>query len=479
MTPTSQAFKTIHKDELTKFDKRGAVLRGTSMVDARRKTSCAELDVDDPDGYQALRSKAANIKDVVLANLPDYLETFANNAEAAGAKVHFAADASDAREIIQTIIRAKQARVIVKSKSMVSEEIDLNAALEADGYRVIETDLGEFILQLEHEHPSHIVLPAVHKPKVEVERMFNKLYASPMGASADELAQTARRVIRQDFLDAEVGISGGNFLIADTGSIVIVENEGNARLTTSLPKCHIAIVGIEKVIPSINDLPIFLNLLSRSATGQRSTVFVSTITGPKTEQEPDGPEEMHIVLVDNRRSTILADDKLRPILRCIRCAACVNTCPVYQQIGGHSYGWVYTGPIGAILDPVLLGLENAYHLPYASSLCGACTEVCPVKIPIDDILVEHRRRTVSASLTGQAEAIAMASFATVMVNHNLYEAATRLAAVMPSSNGRMSRMPLPVITDWQSSRDLPAIKGPRFRDIWKQRLAADGADHGA
>ena len=479
MTPTSKAFKTIHKDELTKLDKRGAVLRGTSMVDSRRKTSCAELDTDDPDGYQTLRSKAANIKDVVLADLPDYLETFANNAEAAGARVHFASDASDARGIVQTIIRSKQAKVIVKSKSMVSEEIDLNAALEADGYRVIETDLGEFILQLEQEHPSHIVLPAVHKPKVEVERMFNKLYASPMGASADELAQTARRVIRQDFLDAEVGISGGNFLIADTGSIVIVENEGNARLTTSLPKCHIAIVGIEKVIPSINDLPIFLNLLSRSATGQRSTVFVSTITGPKTVQEPDGPEEMHIVLVDNRRSTILADDKLRPILRCIRCAACVNTCPVYQQIGGHSYGWVYTGPIGAILDPVLLGLENAYHLPYASSLCGACTEVCPVKIPIDDILVEHRRRTVSASLTGQAESIAMASFATVMVNHNLYEAATRLAAVMPSSNGRMSRMPLPVITDWQSSRDLPAIKGPRFRDIWKQRLAADGADHGA
>lgn len=479
MTPTSQSFKTIHKEELTKFDKRGAVLRGTSMVDARRKTSCAELDVDDPDGYQALRSKAANIKDVVLANLPDFLETFANNAEDAGASVHFASDASDAREIIQTIIRAKQAKVVVKSKSMVSEEIDLNSALEGDGYRVIETDLGEFILQLEHEHPSHIVLPAVHKPKVEVERMFNKLYASPMGASADELAQTARRVIRQDFLDAEVGISGGNFLIADTGSIVIVENEGNARLTTSLPKCHIAIVGIEKVIPSINDLPIFLNLLSRSATGQRSTVFVSTITGPKTVQEPDGPEEMHIVLVDNRRSTILADDKLRPILRCIRCAACVNTCPVYQQIGGHSYGWVYTGPIGAILDPVLLGLENAYHLPYASSLCGACTEVCPVKIPIDDILVEHRRRTVSASLTGPAEAIAMASFASVMVNHNLYEAATRLAAVMPSSNGRMSRMPLPVITDWQSSRDLPAIKGPRFRDIWKQRLAAAGAENGA
>jgi len=479
MTPTSKAFKSIHKDELTKFDKRGAVLRGTTTVDSRRKSACAELDSDDPDGYQALRTKAANIKDVVLADLPRFLESFAENAEAAGAAVHFAADASDARTIIQDIIRAKNARVIVKSKSMVSEEIDLNAALENDGYKVIETDLGEFILQLEDEHPSHIVLPAVHKPKVEVERMFNKLYASPMGASADELAQTARRVIRQDFLDAEVGISGGNFLVADTGSIVIVENEGNARLTTSLPKCHIAIVGIEKIIPSINDLPIFLNLLSRSATGQRSTVFVSTITGPKATHEPDGPEEMHIVLVDNRRSTILADEKLRPILRCIRCAACVNTCPVYQQIGGHSYGWVYTGPIGAILDPVLLGLENAYHLPYASSLCGACTEVCPVKIPIDDILVEHRRRTVSASLTGPAEALAMASFAKVMINHNLYEAATRLAAVMPSTNGRTARMPLPVITDWQSSRDLPAIKGPRFRDIWKQRLSKSGVGDGS
>jgi L-lactate dehydrogenase complex protein LldF len=479
MTPTSKSFKDIHETELTKFDMRAAVLRGTSTVDARRKTACAELDTDDPSGYQALRTRAASIKDAVLADLPSYIDMFANNAEAAGATIHFASDAADARTSIQNIIRSKGAKVIVKSKSMVSEEIDLNAALELDGYRVIETDLGEFILQLEHEHPSHIVLPAVHKPKVEVERMFNKLYDSPIGASADELAQTARRVIRQDFLDAEVGISGGNFLVADTGSIVIVENEGNARLTTSLPKCHIAIVGIEKIIPSIDDLPLFLNLLSRSATGQRSTVFVSTITGPKTSEEPDGPEEMHIVLVDNRRSTILADEELRPILRCIRCAACVNTCPVYQQIGGHAYGWVYSGPIGAILDPVLLGLENAYHLPYASSLGGACTEVCPVKIPIDDILVEHRKRAVSASLTGSLEAMAMASFATVMVNHNLYEAATRLAAVMPSSNGRTSRLPLPVITDWQSSRDLPAIKGPRFRDIWKQRLAAAGANHGA
>jgi L-lactate dehydrogenase complex protein LldF len=478
MTPTSKSFKDIHETELSKFDMRAAVLRGTSMVDARRKTACSELDSDDPSGYQALRTRAANIKDTVLADLPAYIEFFADNAEAAGAIVHFAADAADARTSILDIIRSTGAKVVVKSKSMVSEEIDLNAALELDGYRVIETDLGEFILQLEHEHPSHIVLPAVHKPKVEVERMFNKLYDSPIGASADDLAQTARRVIRQDFLDAEVGISGGNFLVADTGSIVIVENEGNARLTTSLPKCHIAIVGIEKIIPTMSDLPLFLNLLSRSATGQRSTVFVSTITGPKAVDEPDGPEEMHIVLVDNRRSTILADEKLRPILRCIRCAACVNTCPVYQQIGGHAYGWVYSGPIGAILDPVLLGLENSYHLPYASSLCGACTEVCPVKIPIDDILVEHRRRAVGASLTGSLEAMAMASFATVMVNHNLYEAATRLAAVMPSSNGRTTRLPLPVITDWQSSRDLPAIKGPRFRDIWKQRLASAGANHG-
>lgn len=479
MKPTSKSFKSIHVDELTKVDKRGAVLRGTSMVDSRRKVACAELDTDDVAGYQGLRTQAAAVKDATIANLPGFIEMFTQSAEAAGAQVHFAIDASDARATIQEIIRSKGAKVIVKSKSMVSEEIDLNAALELDGYRVIETDLGEFILQLEHEHPSHIVLPAVHKPKVEVERMFNKLYDSPMGASADDLAQTARNVIRQDFLDAEVGISGGNFLIADTGSIVIVENEGNARLTTSIPKCHIAIVGIEKLIPSIDDLPVFLNLLSRSATGQRSTVFVSTITGPRTESEPDGPDELHIILVDNNRSSILADEKLRPILRCIRCAACVNTCPVYQQIGGHAYGWVYTGPIGAILDPVLLGLENAYHLPYASSLCGACTEVCPVKIPIDDILVEHRRRAVSEAMTGPVEAMAMASFATVMVNHNLYEAATRLAAVMPSSNGRTTRLPLPVITDWQSSRDLPAIKGPRFRDIWRQRLATQGASNGA
>lgn len=474
MKSVSSTFMEHHRDEMGKEAMRGAVLRGTSTVDARRKVSCAELDSEHTLGFQGLRDRAASIKDHTLDNLTEFISMFTETAEKAGSTVHFAGTAEEARATVIEILTRENAKTIVKSKSMVSEEIDLNGALETLGFKVIETDLGEFILQLENEHPSHIVLPAIHKPKVEVERMFNKLYGTPMGASADELAQTARRVIRQDFLDADVGISGGNFLIADTGSIVVVENEGNARLTTTLPRCHIAIVGIEKLIPSIDDLAVFLNLLSRSSTGQRSTVFVSTLTGPRKSDEPDGPERVHVILVDNRRSDILHDEQLRPVLRCIRCAACVNTCPVYQQIGGHAYGWVYTGPIGAILDPVLLGLKEGRYLPFASSLCGACTEVCPVKIPIDDILVEHRKRSVAAGYGSKIESAAMASFAGVMVNHNLYEAATKMAAVMPRSNGKMMRLPLPVITDWQSSRDLPGISGPRFRDLWRQKLARSG-----
>ncbi|NJK45542.1 MAG: lactate utilization protein [Pleurocapsa sp. SU_196_0] len=350
--------------------------RATGRFVEHRAGVVAELD-----NWQDLREYGAAVKDHTLAHLDYYLELLTHQIEARGGQVHFASDGEDANAIILGICRAASARTVVKSKSMVTEEIELNAALERDGLRVVETDLGEYILQLEDEAPSHIIGPAIHKPKSEVNALFHRIAGMPLDAGVDDLAGKARELIREDFLVADVGISGVNFAVAQTGSIVLVENEGNARLTTSRPRVHIAVMGLEKVIPRIADLGVFLKLLPRSATGQRSSVFVSLITGPKRPEEPDGPEAFHLVVLDNGRSSVLADAKTRDSLRCIRCGACLNTCPVYQNLGGHAYGWVYSGPIGSVLDPALLGLEEARSLPFASSLCGACGEVCPSRYP--------------------------------------------------------------------------------------------------
>jgi L-lactate dehydrogenase complex protein LldF len=466
-------FADAHRIALENTQVRGATFRATETFNTRREQMYSEL----PD-VEALKQYAATVKDHTLEHLDFYLGRLTDNIEARGGHVHFALDGAEARTIIAQIVKQAASQsgttTVVKSKSMVTEEIELNGALEASGARVIETDLGEYILQLEDEYPSHIIGPAIHKPKAEVDALFHKLYDVPLGSSADVLAGKAREVIREDFLRADVGISGVNFAVAETGSIVIVENEGNARLTTSLPRVHIAIMGLEKVIPRIQDLGVFLKLLPRAATGQRSTVFVSLITGPKRELEPEGPEEFHLVVLDNGRSSVLADEEMRASLRCIRCGACLNTCPVYQQLGGHAYGWVYSGPIGSVLDPALLGLEEAKSLPFASSLCGACGDVCPVKIPLPQMLVTQRARAVEKKLMPRVEAAGIGAFKFVMTNPNLYKFASQAARWIKWPEN-MPQWGIPMLSSWQQSRDFPAPKAQSFRDLWKNGLASEPA----
>jgi L-lactate dehydrogenase complex protein LldF len=462
-------FPQAHLKALENTGVRGAVKRATETFNQNRTNAYAEL----PD-VEALKAYAATVKDHTLEHLDYYLGRLADNIEARGGHVHFAHDSKDACEIITQITTAANAKLVVKSKSMVTEEIELNHALENAGMKVIESDLGEYILQLEGENPSHLIGPAIHKPKTEVDTLFNRLYDVPLGSSADVLAAKARQIIRQDFLNADVGISGVNFAVAETGSIVIVENEGNARLTTSRPRMHIAVMGLEKVIPNIHDLGVYLKLLPRAATGQRSSVFVSLITGPKTELETDGPEEFHLVVLDNGRSSVLADPEMRASLRCIRCGACLNTCPVYQQLGGHAYGWVYSGPIGSVLDPSLLGLPEAKSLPFASSLCGACGEVCPVKIPLPQMLVTQRTRAVSAGLMPAVETLGIKAFKNLMKNPALYRLSSKMGRFV-NWGKTMPNFGIAPLSSWQATRDFPAPNQKAFRDLWNEGLNTEAA----
>lgn len=458
-------FDSASKRFLRNEELRGAVMRGTQNWNGKRAVAYGELE-----DVEAMKQYAATVKDHTLDHLDHYLGLLADNVERRGGRVHFAQDAAEAREAVLGIARDAGARSIVKSKSMLSEEIELNPALEAAGLRVVESDLGEYILQMEGEHPSHIVGPALHKPKEEVLRLFQRLHGMGLDATVDQLAGKAREVIRDEYLTADIGISGVNFAVAETGSVVTVENEGNARLTTSVPRVHVAVMGMEKVIPRVEDLGVFLKLLPRAATGQRSTSFVSVITGPKRAGEPEGPEAFHLVIVDNGRSGVLADPELRSTLRCIRCGACLNTCPVYQQVGGHSYGWVYSGPIGSVLNPALLGIEEAKTLPFASSLCGACGEVCPVKIPLPQQLITLRERAVAHGLMSAGEAAGMKGFAAAMSSPTLYRLGNAAARFAPRSGGKMPRIPLPMLREWQTSRNFPAPAPRSFHDLWRTCL---------
>lgn len=468
MKPETDRFPQAHREALTRDHVRGATFRATQNFNVRRDVAYAELP-----NLEELRQYAASVKDHTLAHLDHYLAQLTDAVERVGGRVHFAADAADARGIIAGIARATGTRLAVKSKSMVTEEIELNPALEAAGVRVVETDLGEFILQLEREAPSHLIGPAIHKPKREVDALFHRLFGVPLGTSADGLARKAREIIREEFLRADMGITGVNFAVAESGSVVIVENEGNARLTTSVPRVHVAVMGMEKLVPRVSDLGVFLKLLPRAATGQKSSVFVSVITGPRRPGEPEGPEEFHLVILDGGRTGVLADAGMRASLRCIRCAACLNTCPVYQQLGGHAYGWVYSGPIGSVLDPNLLGLEGAKSLPYASSLCGACGDVCPVRIPLPQMLVTLRQRVVQHGLAPAAEGAAMRAFRDVMTRPRLYRLASRAARLAPWRAGMLPRLGVPLLGAWQHGRDFPAPAGRSFRDVWADELGAE------
>lgn len=416
--------------------------------------------------FEALREAARVRKDEILAELDLWLERFEARVRAVGGQVHWARDAEEARAIVLALCRRAGAKTVAKGKSMVSEEIGLNEALAADGLEVIETDLGEYIVQLAKEPPSHIIAPAVHKTKEQVAELFAEHHGGPPKTTVPELVTEARLQLRRKFFRTDVGITGANFLIAETGASVIVTNEGNGDLTQSLARVHIVTAGIEKVVPALEDATLFLRLLARSATGQDTETYTTYSMGPRRADDPDGPQEYHVVLVDNGRSRMLGGP-WRPMLRCIRCGACMNHCPVYGAIGGHAYGWVYPGPMGSVLTPLFVGLDTAYDLPNACTLNGRCGEVCPVKIPLPDLIREVRHAQHRDGLHPPTEQRAKALWRRVAERPALYHGLERLAVRLLATLGRKGRIRrLPGLSGWTDARDLPAPSGRTFLELW-------------
>ena len=441
----------------------------------------ARLNVVAPDvlpDYQELRSQANAVKQHAIENLDHYLEQFERSVEAHGGHVAYAKDAAEVADFVLSLAKERHARLIVKSKSMTTEEVDLNERLEHHGLESVETDFGEYLLQLAHERPYHIVAPALHKTRYDVAQILEQSLHIPNETVIEKQAAIARATLREKFLAADMGISGANFLVADSGAVVVVENEGNARLSTSAPKIHIAIAGIEKIIPRAQDLATFLKLLARSATGQPLSVYTSFLSGPRRNGEIDGPDEFYVVLLDNGRTKLLADAAKRQSLYCIRCGACLNTCPVYRKIGGHAYPWVYSGPIGAILTPQFQGVSREPALPFASSLCGACAEVCPVKIDIPKILLELReevRASEADQKINRLEKLAFRIFGWLVRHPRAYEMVARMAASVagePDGNWIKSvpgLLNVGPVRAWLSQRDLPPPPSRSFRQLWRQR----------
>jgi L-lactate dehydrogenase complex protein LldF len=418
--------------------------------------------------WQAARTGASALKWEAINHLDTYLVEFADKLTARGTKVFWASNGQEARDYVIALAKEKGARSIIKSKSMTSEEIHLNEALRQAGYEVVESDLGEYIVQLREETPYHLVFPAMHLTRHEISDLFQDKLHSPPTDSPEELTMIARRELRMKYLQADIGISGANFGVAETGMISITENEGNARLTTALPKVHVALMGIEKIVPKLADLALFLPMLATAGTGQQITCYNSLIGGPRQPDEPDGPEEFHLILLDNQRTQLLADAEQRDALHCIRCGACLNVCPIYRNIGGHSYATTYQGPIGSVITPHLRGLMDWKHLSYASSLCGACTETCPVKIDLHHHLLHNRRNAVTQR-PDPAERFAFRAFAFLTGFPGLINWLARLSRLlMPLVNAARSILPPPA-KGWVASRDLPPIAAKSFRDYWRTR----------
>ncbi len=411
------------------------------------------------DDHELARERAAYIKTETIENLDKYLLMFEENFTKKGGKVIWAATIQEALAQIDIILTKYNAKSVVKSKSMTTEEIGLNEFLEHKNIAPIETDLGEYIVQLAHQKPYHIVTPAMHLRKEDVAKIFHDTLGTPITDDAQVLTMICRNNVRQKYIEAEVGITGANFLIADVGGIAITENEGNARLTTTFPKVHIAIAGLEKIIPSLEDLDLFWSMLATSGTGQRLTVYNSILTGAKQNDETDGPEEMYVVLLDNGRTNLLADEKKRQALNCIRCGACLNICPVYKNIGGHSYNTTYSGPIGAVIAPHLEGMAKFKHLSYASSLCGACGTVCPVKIDLPQLLVLNRQESVETGLQPISEKWAMNIWQTIMQKRKRVDSvSTRFKNVGFKQFFK---------TSWGKRRAMPTIAKQSFQAWWR------------
>ncbi|MEO8507826.1 MAG: LutB/LldF family L-lactate oxidation iron-sulfur protein [Betaproteobacteria bacterium] len=439
----------------------------------KRRSSMVELD-----DFEGTRDAGRAIRQRALDNLDVWLEKFEKSATARGATVLFAQNPAEINRLVLDIAARHGVRKIIKSKSMVSEESALDHAIEGAGMKVVETDLGEYILQInDYEPPSHIIGPALHKSKEEVADIFARVHGTPRKDDIEELCLEARGVLREHYLTADMGISGGNFFVAETGSVVLVTNEGNATLTTTLPKVHIAISGIEKIVPTLEDVATLMRLLPRSATGQSISNYVDILTGPKGQGEYHGVDHMYFIIVDCGRSDILASD-VSEALRCIRCGACMNHCPVYQNVGGHSYGWVYPGPIGSILTPMYVGLENALDLPHASTFCNQCGVVCPVKIPLPDLQRKLREREFAEDMRPWSERSALRLWAWVARRPGLYAWSTRLAVrflrSLAGADGMIRKLPLG--GGWTEGREMPAPAGRTFRELYAQRKPAAGSN---
>ncbi|HEX8560553.1 MAG TPA: LutB/LldF family L-lactate oxidation iron-sulfur protein [Pyrinomonadaceae bacterium] len=445
--------------------------------------------------WERLRERAREVKNHTLAHLDYYLAQFAANVERAGGRVFWAADAAAANRYVVEVARRRGARLAVKSKSMMTEEVELNRALELAGVLAVETDLGEYIVQLAGERPSHITAPAIHKSRHEIAKLFSEKLGAECGPETERITALARRVLRERFARADLGVTGVNFAVAETGTIALIENEGNIRLSTSLPRVHVALMGIEKVVPRMEDLEVFLKVLPLGASGQKITSYVSLLTGLKHSPQDEGPEEFHVVIIDNGRTRALANAELRESLNCIRCGACLNACPVYQKIGGHAYGWIYPGPIGAVLTPQLTGRRQSADLPFASTLCGACRDACPVKIDLPRMLLHLRHEikeggpddargapAVGAPAHTQAsggglgaraaaalEGLAFRLWAGAMKNASRYRRVSRAARWAQKIFGRLGggtgALPVP---PWTRRRDLKPLPPRTFREQWEE-----------
>jgi L-lactate dehydrogenase complex protein LldF len=438
-----------------------ALIRLTHTLMAGNRRGYAALSDSD-----RLRDHAKQIKEHTLAHLDRYLEQLESSVQRLGGHIHWASDAEEARRIVTQIALQSGCKRIVKSKSMTTEEVHLNPALESAGLEVTETDFGEYIIQLAGERPSHLVAPAVHHTRESIARLLSEELGQTLPDDPRSLALTGRRVLRERFAQADMGITGANFAVAETGTMVLVTNEGNGRLTTTCPRVHVALMGMEKVIPRWSDLPVFLKLLARAATGQTLSVYTTILTGPRKPRERDGPEEFHLVLLDNGRSRVLATP-FRESLQCIRCGACLNACPVYRRIGGHAYGGVYSGPIGSILTPLYDSVSANPHLPHASSLCGACLAACPVKINIPHMLI-GLRELQHEHTPSRLERLAYRVWKEILRRPTLYRLALRAARVLRpwARDGWLSKLP-GLGTAWTEARDFPAPAALSFRELWK------------
>ncbi len=455
----------IDANKVTSDTDRRSFLRRSmrGYMNTRTATQARFLD------YESARVAAGEIKWEGIENLDLLLEQFADNLEARGTIVHWCDNSEQARDVILEILKKHNAKSVIKSKCMTTEEIHLNDLLEKEGFEVVESDLGEFIVQLRDEAPYHFVFPAMHLKKEEISELFREKLNSIDTTDPEELTMVARQVLREKYVEADVGISGANFGVAETGMISITENEGNARLTTSLPKVHISLMGIEKVIPRLDDLSLLLPMLATAGTGQHLTCYNSQLGGPRQEGESDGPEEMHVVLLDNHRTRLLADPEQRDALRCIRCGACLNVCPIFKNVGGHTYGTTYQGPIGSVITPHLRGLKNWKHLSHSSSLCGACTETCPVKIDLHHHLLRNRRNSAAQGQGGLIEKMLMRGFAFTMCRPWAYRMAGFFGKIAHVLTKPIHGTWLDPFKAWKKTRDLDDPAQQSFKQYWRSR----------